>query len=166
MNFIDIAIILALGWFTVAALSAGLVREVITLTATVLAILVAGLYHDNVARDLLMFVESDNTANIIGFLIILGAILVAGQLVASFMKRGVSMLMLGWADHLAGAIFGLFKGFLVVQILLIVLVTFEPLAVDNDIAQSTLAPFFLDITPILLGILPDQFEAAVNAFNI
>jgi len=47
VNWLDIVIILTLAGFTLAAFRAGLVREVVTLAATFLAIAVAGFYYDD-----------------------------------------------------------------------------------------------------------------------
>lgn len=164
MNWLDIIIILALAWFTFAAFTAGFIREVVTLVATVLAIVIAGLYYDDLATDILVFIDDEDTANVVGFLILLGSVFLAGQLVAFLLKRSVSLLMLGWADHLAGAGFGFFKGLLVVEILLILFVTFDPLGLKDAIDGSAIAPFFLDVIPFLLKILPNRFEVGVDTF--
>jgi membrane protein required for colicin V production len=164
MNWLDIVIVLALAWFTFAAFTAGLVREVVTLIATFLAILMAGLFYDNLAEDVLVFIDSRDAAKVIAFLILLGSVFFMGQLVALLLRRVVSLLMLGWADHLAGAAFGFLKGLLIVEILLILFVTFPQLGLDAAIAGSAFAPFFLDGIPFLLRILPGEFDAAVNSF--
>ena len=72
--------------------------------------------------------------------------------------------MLGWADHLAGAGFGFLKGLLIVQILLILFVTFPQLGLEDTIDGSALAPFFLDDIPFLLRLLPGEFEVGVDTF--
>ena len=164
MNWLDIVIILALAWFTFVAFTAGLVREVVTLIATFLAIVVAGLYYDNLAQDVLVFIDNRDAANVIAFLILLGSIFFMGQLLAFLLRRVVSLLMLGWADHLAGAGFGFLKGLLIVQILLILFVTFPQFGLDDAIDSSAFASFFLDATPFLLRILPGEFDAAVDTF--
>jgi len=164
MNWLDILIVLALTWFTFSAFTAGLVREVVTLIATFLAILLAGLFYDNLAQDVLVFIDSEDAAKVIAFLILLGSVFFMGQLVALLLRRFVSLLMLGWADHLAGAGFGFLKGLLIVEILLILFVTFPQLGLDDAIAGSALAPFFLDGIPFLLRVLPGELEAAVDAF--
>ncbi|MFQ6019137.1 MAG: CvpA family protein [Dehalococcoidia bacterium] len=164
MNWLDILIVVILAWFTFAAFNAGLVREVITLAATVLGIVVAGLYFDELAEDVLVFIDDENAAKAVSFLILLGSLFLMGQLLAFLAKRLVSLLMLGWADRLAGAGFGFLKGLLVVEILLILFVTFPQLDLDDTIADSAIAPLFLDSIPFLLGILPAEFEDAVDKF--
>jgi membrane protein required for colicin V production len=164
MNWLDILIVLILSWLTFAAFNAGLVREVITLGATVLAVVVAGLYYDDLAQDILVFIDNDTTANAIAFLILLASIFLMGQLLAFLAKRVVSLLMLGWADRIAGAGFGFLKGLLIVEVLLILFVTFPQLNLDNTIDGSAIAPFFLDSIPFLLRLLPGEFKEAVDIF--
>ncbi len=163
MNWLDIAIILIVAFFTITAFSAGLIRELVTLASVVAGVVVAGLFYDDLARDVLVFINNKNAANIVAFLVLLGAIYLAGQLIAIMLKQVAAVLLLGWADRLGGALFGLLKGLVVVEVLLIVFVTFN-VGLDNTIEDSVLASAFLDAAPLLLTILPDNFERAVDAF--
>ena len=163
MNWLDIAIILIVAFFTITAFSAGLIRELVTLASVVAGVVVAGLFYDDLARDVLVFINNKNAANIVAFLVLLGAIYLAGQLIAIMLKQVAAVLLLGWADRLGGALFGLLKGLVVVEVLLIAFVTFN-VGLDNAIEDSGLASAFLDAAPVLLTILPDNFERAVDAF--
>jgi len=164
MNWLDVVIVFGVAWFTATAFMAGLIRELVTLVATFLAIAVAGLYYDDLATDVLVFINSTDIARAVSFLVLLGSVFFMGQLAAYFLRRTVSLLMLGWADHLAGAVFGFLKGILIVEILLILFVTYPQLNLDEVIDGSALAPFFLEVFPFLLKILPGEFEARVDAF--
>ncbi len=119
MNWLDIVIIIVVLGFAVSAYSAGLIREVVTLVAIFLGIVIAGLLYDDLAMDVLVFIDSKEAALAISFLILFGAVYLLGQLSAYILKRVASLLMLGWADHLGGALFGLIKGLIVVEVLLI-----------------------------------------------
>jgi hypothetical protein len=55
------------------------------------------------------------------------------------------------------------KGLVVVEVLLIAFVTFD-VGLDDAIEDSGLASVFLDAASVLLIILPDEFERAVDAF--
>ena len=59
MNWLDAVILIALIGFTVAAFRAGLIREVVTLIAVVVGVLVAGHYYDDLADDVLLFIKND-----------------------------------------------------------------------------------------------------------
>ena len=164
MNWLDIAIVLIIAFFVATAFSAGLIRELVTLVSAVVGVVVAGLFHDDLARDVLVFIDDDQAARAIGFLVLLGAIYLAGQLIAIMLKQVAAILLLGWADRLGGALFGLLKGLLVVEVLLILFVTYPQLDLDDAIQDSGLASVFLDAASVLLLILPDEFERAVDAF--
>jgi len=163
MNWLDIVIVLIVAFFAATAFSAGLIRELVTLVSVVVGIAVAGLFYDDLARDVLVFIDNKDTANIVAFLMLLGAIYLAGQLIAIMLKQVTAILLLGWADRLGGALFGLLKGLVVVEMLLIAFVTFD-VGLDDAIDDSGLASVFLDAIPVLLLILPTEFEQAVDAF--
>ncbi len=163
MNWLDIVIVLIVAFFVAAAYSAGLIRELVTLVSAVVGIVVAGLFYDDLAGDVLGFIDSSDTANIVAFLVLLGAVYLAGQLIAIMLKQVAAILLLGWADRLGGALFGLLKGLVVVEALLIAFVTFD-VGLDDAIEDSGLASVFLDAASVLLIILPADFERAVDAF--
>ena len=165
MNWLDVVIVLILVWFTFSAFSAGLIREVVTLAAAVLGVVIAGLYYDTLAKDVLVFVDNDQAALVVAFLMLLGSVFLMGQLAAIILKHTASLLMLGWADHLAGAAFGFVKGFIIVEALLILFVAYPELGLDDAISGSGLAHFFLDILPVIHHLLPNEFKRAVDAFD-
>ncbi len=163
MNWLDIAIVLIVAFFATTAFSAGLIRELVILVSAVVGIVVAGLFYDDLTRDVLVVIDNKDTASIVAFLVLLGAIYLAGQLIAIMLKQVAAVLLLGWADRLGGALFGLLKGLVVVGVLLIAFVTFD-VGLDGAIEDSALASVFLDAASVLLIILPDEFERAVDAF--
>ena len=163
MNWLDAVIVIALIGFTAAAFRAGLIREVVALAAVVLGVLVAGHYYRHLAEDVLLFIKNDKAAKVIAFLSLFASLALAGQLAAFVMKRAVSMLLLGWLDHLAGGILGLVKGLVLVELFLIFFATYPYLGLDKTIDGSGLAPLFLDNAPVLLKLLPGEFNWAVEA---
>ena len=162
MNWLDAVIVIALIGFTLAAFRAGLIREVVTLVAVVVGVLVAGHYYDDLADDVLLFIKNDKAAKAIAFLTLFGSVAL-GQLAAFLMKRAASMLLLGWLDHLAGGVFGLLKGLILVELFLMFFATYPYLGLDNAIDGSGIAPLFLDNGPALLKLLPGEFNRAVEA---
>ena len=164
MNWVDAVILATLAWFTYAAFNAGLIREVITIIGAVFAVALAGLFYTNLAKDVDVAINSPEVSRLVAFGIIFGATLLATQLIAIFLKQAASLLFLGLFDSLGGAMIGLLKGFIFVEIALIVAITFPSLHLGSAINNSTLAPFFLDAVPVLKNILPAEFKNAVNAF--
>ena len=164
MNWLDILIIVALIGFVSAAYSAGLIREVVTLTAVIAGIVIAGTLYDNLASDVLVFIGNDSAAEAVSFLVLFGAVYIFGQIAAYMLKTGASLLMLGVWDKLGGIGFGLIKGLLIIQILLLVFAAYPSLGLEGAVEGSQLAPYFVDDFSFLLNLLPQAFEDRIDAF--
>lgn len=163
MNYVDIAIVVLVAWFTFSAFSAGIIREVVTMTGVALGVVLAGLFYQDLASDVKLAVDNENAANIIAFLVIFGACFLAGQLAGMLLKHTASLLMLGTFDHLFGAAFGFLKGMVIVEVALILFVTFPAFGLKDHIRDSMFGPMFLDGIPVLLRVLPVEFRNAVDA---
>jgi membrane protein required for colicin V production len=164
LNWIDLVILLMFAWFTYAAFHAGLIREVVTILGAILAVVLAGLFYTDLATDIQVAVDDENTARVIAFGVIFGATVLASQLLALVLKQAASLLMLGIFDSLAGAVMGLIKAFIFVQIGLFVAITFPNLGLERHVAGSALAPFFINVLPLLQALLPGEFRNAIEAF--
>jgi membrane protein required for colicin V production len=164
MNWVDLVIVVLMAWFIFSAFSAGIIREIVTLIGVALGVVLAGLFYQDLAEDVRLAIDKDYAPEIIAFLVIFGACFLAGQLAAMTLKHGASLLMLGTFDHLLGAAFGFVKGLIVVELLLILFVTFPALDLKGAISNSLLGPMFVDGIPILTRVLPVEFDNAVDAF--
>jgi membrane protein required for colicin V production len=164
LNWVDAAILLTLAWFTYTAFHAGFIREAITFIGAVLAVMLAGLFYLQFAEDVEVAVSDPQTARIIAFAIIFGATILASQLLAMFLKSAASLLLLGFLDSLGGAAIGIIKGIILVEIGLIVAITFPALGLERAVRESMLAPVFLDFLPFLRPLLPSEFRDAIDAF--
>jgi membrane protein required for colicin V production len=164
LSWIDIAILATMIWFTYAAFHAGMIREVITIVGAIFAVALAGLFYEELAEDVRVAVDSEETARIIAFAMIFGATILAAQLSALFLKQAASLLLLGLADSVGGAVIGFIKGFIFVEIGLILAITFESLGLEGAVEDSALAPVFLDVLPVLMLILPGEFKDSIDGF--
>jgi membrane protein required for colicin V production len=164
LNWVDAFIVVSILWFTFAAFNAGMIREVVTIIGTVFAIVLAGLLYTELAKDVQVAIDNEQTALVVSFAIIFGAVMLATQLVAIFLKQTAQLLMLGIFDSMGGAVIGLIKGFILVEIALIAAITFPSLNLTDDVEASAFAPFFLDLLPIVKYILPGEFKAAIDDF--
>ncbi len=164
MNWLDIAIVGMMAGFVLAAYASGLIREVVTFIATIAGIVIAGILYDDFAADVLTFIDDQDTAKAVAFLILAGAVYLMGQILAFVLKKAASLMMLGWADQIGGAFFGFLKGLIIVQILLILFAAYPAIGLDDAIAGSELAPYFIDDASFLLVILPGEFEDRIDQF--
>ena len=165
MNWVDIAIIAVVLWFTLSAFQAGFIRETVTIVAAILGVVVAGLFYQDLAEDVLLFIDNDRLARIVAFGVLLGAVALAGQLAAMVLKPTVHMLQLGIFDQLAGAAFGFLKAMVFVQIILIVFITYPKWGLPDDIDHSLFGKMIVEKTTVLTKVLPAEFEGAVDDFK-
>jgi uncharacterized membrane protein required for colicin V production len=165
VNWLDAVIVVAIVFFTIAAFQAGFIRETVTLVAAVIGAVIAGLFYEQLADDVLLFIDNDEAARVIAFGILFGAVALAGQMLALFLKPTTAMVQLGVFDQLAGAGFGMLKALVFVQVALIVFVTYPVWGMGGAIDDSFFAGLMVDDAAVLVQVLPDEFEAAANNFN-
>jgi len=193
MNWLDILILVVLGILTFWGLKQGLIKAVVLLLATVLAIVLAGIFQDPLA-DALDFIDNESAANIIAFAILLVGIFIVCYILGSIARRILQMTFLGWVDRLGGAFLGFLMGWLICSVMIAVLARYAalPMTVDvsdpqiagihialdeklnlegvrdkvyNVIDDSKLATVQLDSFPIILGLLPGEFDPVKDIFR-
>ncbi len=165
MNWIDAAIVIVFLYFIVTAFSAGFIRETIGIASAVLGMVLAGLFYDEVRDSLLSSIDNNTTASAVSFLIIFLGVALVGQVVAMLMKPAVSVMQLGIFDQIMGAALGAVKAFVIVEILLILFVTYPRYDLDKRIHDSEFASRMLKGAPPLLKVLPAVFDSKVDQFN-
>lgn len=164
MNWLSIALTAILGFMTYRAYRNGFVRELVSLCAVVLAIPLAGIFYSRMVPKVQPIVSDASLARLISFLAIFAGVIIAGQVVAHLLKRTVSLLNLGFADQLAGALFGLLKGVLICQAVLLALVVFPSPDITSSIDESPVATRLLDSSPLVLAVLPSRFHDGLDQF--
>ena len=164
VNWLDFLIIAIVGWFTVAAYLSGFIRETVALAAVLLGVLAAGLFHDNLAANFQIFVDDETATHVVAFLTIFAIVAVAGWALSILLRRTASLLMLGWADRAAGALFGFLKGVVIVQAITVIFILQPALGMDAVIADSQIGAFLLDSAPVVRSLLPEEFDNALQQF--
>ena len=157
-------LLIVLGVVTWRAWANGFVRELVSLSAVILAVPIAGVFYDDMYPKVSPIVTNDNLALLVSFLSIMAGVVIAGQVAAHLLKRAVAMLNLGAADQVAGGAFGLLKAMIVLQVVLIGLVSFPTPNIKDEIHSSPVATRLLDAAPLTLAILPQDFEATIDDF--
>lgn len=159
MNWVDLAIIAIIAWSAFRAFRTGLVRELTSLIAVIAGVFLAGAFSAKLSENLDFLISDAPTRNLVAFIAIFVGVLIAGQVLSAFLSDVAGMLLLGPLDHIAGAIFGLVQGILVVQMLLIGLAVFPAAAsVSSAVDDSKLATVLLETLPSVDRLLPDRFR--------
>ena len=163
MNWLDVVIVLTIVVFVLSAYAAGLIREAVTLVGMIAGIVIAGLLYDNLAAE---FSADDDTALAVSFFVLFGSVYLIAQICAYVLKKGASLIMLGWLNHIGGAFFGFLKGVLVVEVVVLVFAAYPGLGMDGAVDGSALAPLFVEDVDFGLILLPGDFDDRVAAFLV
>jgi len=162
MNWLDIIIIVLLAISTLMGLRVGIIKAVLSLAGVIIGVILAGLFYPALAQQL-TFIQQENLARIAAFAIILIGIMVIAGILASVLKWLASAVLLGWVNRLGGAIFGLVLGAIVCSALLAIWAKF--LASEGPLSNSGLASLLLDRFPMILTLLPEEFDAVRSFFK-
>jgi uncharacterized membrane protein required for colicin V production len=142
VNWLDGVIVAVILWFTFSAV-----------------------FYQDLAEDVLLFIDNDTMARIVAFAVIFGVTALAGQLLALVLKPTADLLQLGIFDQLAGAGFGFLKALVIIQVFLILFVTYPRWDLDKTIDDSVFGSLMIEDTAVLVKVMPDEFEAQVDDFK-
>ncbi|MFC1904019.1 CvpA family protein [Chloroflexota bacterium] len=162
MNWLDIVIIVLIAIPTLIGLRIGIIKTVLSLAGAIAGIILAGRFYAPLAEQL-TFIPQDNLAKIAAFAIILVVVMVIAGVIASVIKWLASIVMLGWVNRLGGAILGLALGAIFCSALLAIWAKF--LGTGGPIADSGLAILLLDRFPMVLALLPEEFNSIRSFFQ-
>ena len=161
MSWLDIVILVVLAIGAFSGFKSGLIKMLFTVAGIFLGIFLAGRFSDEFA-GVLTFIP-DDWSKIAAFAIILVAVMVIAGILASILSKLISLVLLGWVNRLAGAVLGVVVGALFCGAVLAIWVKF--LGIGDSVAGSALANFLLDKFPIVLGLLPSEFDSVRNFFD-
>ena len=88
--------------------------------------------------------------------------LIIANVSARFLNSIISKIMLGWLNRLGGAIFGLLIGAIFMGALL---ATIVKLFDTGLVTESFLAGIMVDKLPLVLGLLPGEFDSVRDFFR-
>lgn len=162
MNWLDIVLIVAIGLATFIGLRKGIIRMALTLGGLVLGIFLAGRYYIPFAERLTL-ISSPTWAKVAAFAIIFIGVMVVAAVLARLLEKVASAILLGWANHLVGAILGFIVGAMFCGAVLAIWAKY--LGVSGAMADSRIVPILLDYFPKVLSLLPDDFDNIRSFFR-
>jgi membrane protein required for colicin V production len=162
MNWLDLVILVIVAIATFYGLRIGVIKAVLSLAGLIVGILLAGRYYAPLAERL-TFITQDNVADAAAFAIILIGVMIITSILAALLKWAASVVMLGWVNHLGGAVFGLLLGAMLSGALLTIWVKF--LGAPEIINESNLAAILLNRFPAVLALLPEEFDVIHSFFQ-
>lgn len=161
MNWLDIVLIVVLVIPALVGLRRGLIKAALSLAGLIVGVILAGNFYGSVS-GLFGFTNNQEVANILAFALILVLVIVAATVLARLLKFAVSVVMLSWVDHLGGAVFGFLLGAIFLGALLATWVQFFGIGL---VTESFLAGVLLDKFPLVLALLPSEFDAVRDFFQ-
>jgi len=162
MNWLDIVIIVAIAITALIGLKIGIIKAVLFLAGLIVGVILAGHFYVPLSEQL-AFIPQANIAKIVAFTIILIGVMVIAGVLTKLLKWAASVMMLGWVNHLGGAVFGLVLGAILCSALLATWVKF--FGVTGAITESSLTALLLDRFPMVLALLPDEFDVVRSFFQ-
>ncbi len=161
MSWLDIVIIVVVIIATFWGLRIGIIKAVLSLAGLIIGVILAGRYYIPLSEQL-AFIPQVSIAKIAAFAIILVGIMIIAGVLAMLLKWTASILMLGWVNRLGGAVFGFALGTILCSALLAIWVKF--FGVTGVINESSLTAILLHYFPIVLALLPDEFDVVRSFF--
>ncbi len=162
MNWLDIIIIVILVASIFIGGKTGLIKVLLSLLGLCVGISLAGRYYLTLAERLTS-IPQEKVAHIAAFAIILIGVMVVAALAGWLLTKIISAVMLGWVNGLGGMVFGLVMGALSVSTLLAIWVKF--LGMNQAVSDSGLASLLLNQLPVVLALLPPDFDVIRSFFK-
>jgi membrane protein required for colicin V production len=162
MNWLDIVIIVLLLISAVGGLINGLIKSVFSLVGLIVGVVVAGRFYLGLA-GLLGFIQNENIARIVAFIIIFLVIIIIAAILGAVLTKLISTLLLGWLNRLGGAVFGVIMGSVFIAAILVIWIKY--LGGNDVISGSALARLMVDGLPLVLALLPKEFDAVRQFFQ-
>ncbi len=163
MNWLDIVIIVTLAISTFLGLRTGIIKAVLSLAGLIVGVILAGHLYVPLSEQL-SFIQQADVAKVVAFAIILIGVMVIAIVLARLLKWAASVIMLNWVNHLGGAVFGLALGAIFCGALLATWVKWLGVG-STTITESIVAAILLDKFPLILALLPDEFDAIRSFFQ-
>lgn len=155
MNWLDIVIIVVAVLLGLVGLRQGIIKTVFGIAGLIGGIVLAGRYYSGLAA--LLSPAAATWANIAAYAIILVVTLIVASVVGWLVAKLVHIVMLGWLDRLVGCVLGVFIGSLLCAAVLAILLKYSP-GTEAVISQSVIAKFLMGGFPLLLALLPEEFD--------
>jgi membrane protein required for colicin V production len=124
----------------------GILRGTIS-TASTLAGLFAAMFLYPWTAKPFSLVMSETASNLVGFILVFIAVLVAGALLVRSLRGGLKRVRLGWLDHAGGAVFGLLRAWIICSVVYLALTAF-PIRL-SAVEHAMFAPVLLEGTRVI-----------------
>lgn len=164
LNFIDIAILVLIFLSALVGFIRGFVKEALSLTTWVVAIVLAFVFYKELSTMLPAFVTHELARLGLSFFLIFIGILIVGSLINYLINKGIQAIGMGGLDRVLGGAFGVIRGALVVTLLVLLLgLGFFGVADYAPWQKSMLIPHFKQSAEWVKSVIPfDDIEQKIQ----
>jgi membrane protein required for colicin V production len=134
----------------------GFARELISLTAVIVGLVLACWFYHDVGSFLIPYVKTDDVASFCGFLFIFVLTVLVGGILSFWVRNFLRFVDLQWVDRLLGLAFGLLRGCLISSVLFLGLTTF-PFQIQT-VQKAKFAPYLLLGARVLSLVTPSSIK--------
>ena len=165
VDWLSFLLLIFIALLVVRAWRNGIVREFIGLGALIIAVPTASAFYGDLTPKVEPIIDNLKLANLIAFLAIVFAVVIVGQLLSSMLSRIVQVLQLGAFDHSVGAGFGFLQGCLLIQVVLLVFISYPQPDLRTYIDSSLVATWLVDYSSLTRALLPGVFDSAIDIYR-
>lgn len=140
MTWVDWVIVIVLGGALLGGISQGILRSVCSLIGLIFGLVLAAWNYSRIADLLMPLVRIREVADAVGFLLIALLVMAVANVIGAVASKTLHRMGLGCLDRLAGGVFGLLQGALLITLGILVIVAFFPNA--HWLADARLPRFF------------------------
>lgn len=162
MNWVDYMLACVIVFSMISGFMAGFARVGIGTAATFIGIF-AGFWCYGIAGNYVLdYVTSRPIANLIGFILVFGGIVLLGALLARLVASLFKWIGLSWLDRLMGAGFGVVRGLLIAVAFVTVFLAFAPNPPPRSITDSKVLPYVMEASNVLSLATPHEIKDAFH----
>ena len=152
MAWVDWVIVIVLGGGVLGGISQGILRSVCSLIGLIFGLVLAAWNYSRIADFLMPLVRIREVADAVGFLLIALLVMAIANVIGAVASKTLHRMGLGCLDRLAGGVFGLLQGALLITLGILVIVVFFPKA--HWLADATLPRFFFGFCHLSTRVSP------------
>lgn len=159
MNFLDIIFLIIVSLSVILGIVRGFMKELFSMIFLVIAVILSIVFYTEAGDILIGVLKERSIANFVGFICVFAIILIVGSIITYSLKKMIIIGPLRSIDRILGMVFGVFRGILIVSILLFGLVAFS--VKDKIIEESKFAPFILKTMDLVLDFIPGNVKNVI-----
>ena len=165
MNWADWTILAVIVVSSLISLKRGFVKEALSLANWLLAFFIAMTFRDPLSSLLVEHIATPSLRDMTAFGILFALTLIVGAMVNYLIGELVRMTGLSGTDRTFGMAFGLFRGFIIVMAVLILLPAVVPVNEDTWWKESLLIPQLLSFEDLCRELLGNLFGFGKRLLN-